>query len=208
MPPAYVTMRTIPTTASFLCFLTCAVLAPGCVVPTPRGELAYGEWSGEGSFVYERWAKTKAGSLQPSMESSARTYPTTLTIRPGRLDGREVIELEVHSDRGPIADLDDKTHLKVALVRAKRVSESTVLYRPVSFQFNPGPDEQPKCEADSPAYGASCTTHNDVTTFQIEYMDNFVETFRFHGRHLEKTGVFFNRDEGLVHWFERLSQAP
>ena len=47
-------------------------------------------------------------------------------------------------------------------------------------------------------------TKDGTTIFQIVYRKNFVDTFRFRHRHLEKTGAYFDPKEHLVHWYEDL----
>jgi len=180
-------------------------LCGGCAAPGPRGKLPYGHWSGCGVFVYERWNEDdnpEAGKQQ----SIRRHYPTTLAIQPGKLDGQDVILLEICSDRGPLPDLGDRTHLKLAVTEAKRVSPDTVLYRVVDVLFNPKSGQKLSLDETAPPFGAICSSVNGTTTFQIVYMDNFVDTFRFRGRHVEKTGMYYSKDGGLIWWSERLTR--
>jgi len=122
--------------------------------------------------------------------------------------GREIIEMEIRSQRGALPDLGEETHLKVALLKAKRVSDATVLYRLVGMasNFDPGPDDELSLsfDDDAPPFGASCITRDGATVLQIHYMDNFVDTIRFQGDRVEKCGVYFDADEGLIHWCEYL----
>ena len=105
--------------------------------------------------------------------------------------------------RGPGTD---DVHLKAALVKAKRVSDSITLYRLVDFKFNPTPDDELHFKEDGPPYAASCTSTEEICTFQIMYLENFVDTFRFRGRHLEKTGTYSDPKEQLVQWYEDLTK--
>jgi hypothetical protein len=198
------------------CFIAAGLavfLAAGCVAPGPRGELPMGCWSGEGSFVYETWPDTAA--TQPSEASAkpqslCREYKTTLCIRPARLDGRDVVEMDIRSARGPFPgekDMGDETHIKAALVKAKRVSESTVLYRLIALEYNPGPSKKLKVDEKAPPFAASCLTHDGRTVFQIQYMKNFVDSFRFEGPRVEKTGAYFDPDGGMIHWVETLHRS-
>lgn len=182
-------------------WLAAIVLCSGCEAPGPRGEIPLGMWSGEGVFVYEHW-KAEAGE----QASIRREYLTSLVLWPVKIDGQKVIQMEIRSERGPVPELEgNSTHLKAALARVRRVSETTVLYRLVAFQVNPEPDEKLSFDDDAPPVAASCTTRDGVTVLQIQYTDNFVDTFRFEGDRLEKTGVFFNLNEGLIHWVEHLT---
>ncbi len=78
------------------------------------------------------------------------------------------------------------------------------LYRLVDFKFDPRSDNTFSFEEDGPPYAASCITSNGTTMFQIEYLENFVDTFRFHGHRVEKSGAYFDPKEQLVHWYEDL----
>ena len=185
-----------------------AVFCGACAAPGPRGEIPLGQWSGEGVFVYEEWGSGGEQGGAPGGRSIHRSYPASLSIRPGLLEGHEIIEMEIRSQRGGLPDLGDETHLKVALVQAKRVSDSTVLYRPVGLasNFEPGLGDELSLsfDDDSPPFGASCISMNGTTVLQIRYTHNFVDTIRFQGDQVEKCGVYFDADEGLVHWCEHL----
>ncbi len=189
-----------------LALLLNVALSAGCVSHGRRGEIPFGTWSGEGVFVYENWKQDGENAVDPKPRSLSRRYPTSLTIRPRELDGHDVIELDILSKHGGMPDMEEETHLKVALVEAKRVSESMTLYRLVDFQFNPTSGNTLSFEEDGPPYAASCITSNGTTIFQIEYLENFVDTFRFHGHRVEKSGVYFDPKEGLVHWYEDLTK--
>jgi hypothetical protein len=188
--------------------LAAIALVSGCAAPSPRGTLPFGEWSGQGTVVYEAWQKPDDGDQESQTHSVHRTYPTTLAIRPGRLDGHDVIEMEILSERGQLAedDKEAKSHLKLALVEAKRVSDSAVLYRVVDFKYNPGPDEAPRFNDEAPPIGATCTEASDVRVFQIPYMERFFDTIRFRGDRVEKWGVYFDKDAGLIQWAEKLTR--
>lgn len=179
--------------------------APGCASPGPRGELPFGEWAGRGTFVYERWVQDDQTDQHAEPQTIHRDYPTTLSIRPRQLDGREVIEMEILSERGQLEDLGDKTHLKLALVPGKRVSDHAVLYRGVDMLFNPKPDDKLSYEDHGPHYDASCITAGGTTVLHIHYTDNCLDTIRFRGNSVEKSGILINKDSGLIHWFEHLT---
>jgi hypothetical protein len=184
------------------------LLSGGCAASGLRGEIPLGQWSGEGVFVYEEWGPGGEQGGTPGRHSIHRSYPTSLSIRPGVLEGSEIIEMEIRSLRGALPDLGDETHLKVALVKARRVSDSTVLYRPVGLasNFEPGSGDELSLSFDdeSPPFGASCITIDGATVLQIHYMDKFADTIRFQGDRVEKCGVYYDADQGLVHWCEHL----
>lgn len=184
--------------------LSVLVLCMGCAAGGPKGEIPVGQWTGQGTFVYEYWKPADADAKVAKPQSIHRHYPTSLTIGPGRLAGREVIELQILSERGPLPKLGDKTHLKVALLKAKRVSDTTTLYRVVGLLFNPKPNETLRFNDSAPPFGASCTTVNGTTVLQIQYADNFVDTLRFRGYRVEKSGCAFNLNEAMAHWSEDL----
>lgn len=183
-----------------------AVFCSGCASPGPRGEIPFGQWSGEGTFVYERWKAEDDKTKDEGPQSIHRDYTTTLSIQSAQLDGRAVVEMEIHSDRGPLPGLGDATHLKVALSEAKRVSDSTVLYRVVDELFNPKPDEELSYREDGPPFGATCTDRDGTTILQLQYDDRFVDTFQFRRNQVEKYGSYGEKNEGFIHWFENLSR--
>jgi len=180
---------------AFLLLLSLA----GCDTPGPQGMLPTGRWAGEGTFVYEHWKGEAA-----SQASIHRQYPTTLSIQPGEVDGHIVLLLDVELDRGSLPDMGDKTVLKAALVEAKRVSDTTVLYRLVGLLANPKPSERLSFDEHTPPYAASCTTSAGATIFQIIHGEQAVDVYRFRGRELDKAGSFSDQKEGLIHWTEHL----
>ncbi|HUU85192.1 MAG TPA: hypothetical protein VM243_16960 [Phycisphaerae bacterium] len=193
---------------SSVVLLAAIALASGCAAPGPRGELPFGEWSGRGTLAYEAWPKPGDGEQEPKALSIHRSYPTTLSIRPGKIGDREIIEVEILSERGRLGEdeEDTRSHLRLALVQAKRVSDATVLYRVVDFKYNPGPDAELRFNDDAPPVGATCTDVGDARVFQIPYMEGFFDTIRFRANRAEKWGVFFDKDSGLIHWAETLTR--
>jgi len=186
--------------------LVAAILPAGCAPANRHGDIPLGQWSGQGTFVYERWESKEGQSSEGDQASLTRDYSTTLIIKDGTLDGRNIIEIDIVSKRGALPGLHagDETHLVIALTEAKRVSDSTVLYRMLGALLNPGADEKLALADDGPPVSASCTTSGGVTVLQLQYHANFVDTFRFHGRRVEKSGLWFDPDEGLLHWWEQL----
>ncbi|GMU22310.1 MAG: hypothetical protein AMXMBFR13_23960 [Phycisphaerae bacterium] len=171
--------------------------------------LPTGFWRGSGAFVYEAWpnrqsSDSASGAATPT--SLHGDYPTTLSIRPGELDGHAVVMLEIESLRATLPDLGDKTYLRAALVEAKRLSEGVVLYRLVALAVNPKPGEAFTFDENAPPYAATCRTTNGVTILQINYMDDFVDIFRFEGWNVEKAGSFAVKSDGLIHWTEHLQR--
>jgi hypothetical protein len=189
------------------------LLMQGCVAPGPRGEVPIGCWSGEGTMAFEIWSDPTA--TQPSGESAApqslcREYKTKLCIRPAQLGGHEVVELDIHSARGPLPgtrDMGDESHVRAALAKIKRLSDSTVLYRVVAMQYNPGPGEKMSFDEKAPPAGASCITTGGLTILQVQYLDGFVDEFRFEGSRLEKAGTFYDPKSGMIHWVEALNRS-
>jgi hypothetical protein len=171
--------------------------------------LPTGFWRGSGAFVYEAWpnrqsSDSASGAATPS--SLHGDYPTTLSIRPGELDDHAVVMLEIESLRGTLPDLGDKTYLKAALVEAKRLSEAVVLYRLVALAVNPKPGEAFTFDEKAPPCAATCRTADGITVLQINYMDNFVDIFRFKGPMVEKSGSFAAKSDGFIHWSEHLQR--
>ncbi len=105
---------------SLVSWLLLIVVGTGCGSHLPFGEIPFGTWSGQGVFVYESWKQAEENAVDPEPRSLSRRYPTSLTIRPRELDGHDVIELEILSHHGGVPDMDEHTHLKVALAKAKR----------------------------------------------------------------------------------------
>lgn len=206
-------MRTWRTSARWTQMLGMVLASPGfaavltgCASPGRCGEIPFGEWSGHGEFVYEHWKEDGEKSEESEPQSIHRRYATSLSIRPGRLNDREIIELEIHSHRGTLPDLGDSTHLKVALLRAKRISDSMVLYRLVGLLLNSDADKTLRFDDNAPPFGASCITMDGTTILQIDYIGNFFDTFRFEDGRVEKTGTYFDKEEGLIHWSEQLTR--
>jgi hypothetical protein len=182
----------------------------GCA--TGRGDLPLGEWAGRGTFIYEEWAPGGPAGRSPAPSTASagvtisRDYETTLSLRPDRLADTNIVRMEIRSRRGELPSLEDETHIIAALVPGKRVNANARLYQAIALQYNPKPDEALTVADDAPPYLATCTTTGGVTTFQIWYAENFVDVFRFSGLALEKAGVFFEEERGLVHWNEKLSR--
>jgi hypothetical protein len=117
--------------------------------------------------------------------------------------------MEIRSARGSLPGLEslgNETHLRVALAEAKRLSDHCVLYSLVAFHLNPAPGEPLKSRADAPPFSASCMTAHGYTVLQIAYLDGFVDTFRFDGRHVEKSGTFSVKQR-LSQWTECLEAS-
>ncbi len=183
----------------------CALaLATGCRTPGPTGDIPIGTWEGEGVYVYGGWDSDEAkaqGQLSTLMRAG---YPTTLTIEPGTLDGREIVVLEIDSRRGALPGLGERTHARVALLEVNRFSEATVFYRLVDLLINEPADKPFEFDDDAPPASAICTVDNGDTLLQIQYGDNFTDTFRFYDNEVKKAGMFFGADGGIIQWWEEL----
>jgi hypothetical protein len=187
--------------------LALAPAIPGCVTAERAGLIPLGEWTGRGTFVFEEWPSQEPVASQPSYPTSvSRDYPTHLSIERVESEGHEFIVLDILSERGPMADLGDATHLEAALAEAKVVSDSVVLYRVVDWNFNPGPDKKLSLKPPSqePPYNASCIRLGDSTVLRIQYTGMFDDTLRFRGRLVEKEGAYYDEQQGIIHWSEAL----
>lgn len=183
--------------------------APGCAAPGPRGVLPFGEWSGDGTYVYEAWGAQDEDDEAPQPRRLHRSYPTTLSIRPDRIDEQDIVVMEIRSKRGAFQEdsEDTETHLLLALLEGRHVGDNTVLYRVVDFAFCPGMEYKLHIEDDAPPVGATCTDVGDALVFQIPYKEGFFDTIRFRGNRVEKWGVFFDEKSGLIQWAESLTRT-
>lgn len=175
--------------------------------------IPFGEWTGEGVFVQAAWSQRagqKPATLSEQPTSMHRRYPTSLMIEPRRIDGRDVIWLEICSQRGAIPGMNDlgtDTHIQAALAEARQVSESITLYQMVGFLFNPKGDHAAmQFNTQGPAFSASCTAAGDSLVLQIQYADNFTDTFVFESGKVRKTGMVMGKNS-LVTWVEELSRS-
>lgn len=189
--------------------LGAVVWSTGCATPGPTQGLPFGEWSGEGTFTYQSWVEADGGGEEIVKPSIQRSYPTSLSIRPGQIDGRDVIEVEILSERGKFDDNDDddRTHLRVALAETSRGADGNVLYRLVSFRYNPSPGSEPGFDDHYPPCTAWCTKVGNATVLQIGYLESFFDTIRFEGRRVEKQGIYVDEDAGFIGWTEQLTRT-
>jgi hypothetical protein len=180
------------------CVLACGSMVTGCAAGRSV-RIPLGEWTGDGAFTFERWGKPE------ETDSIHREYKSRLCISKSEVDGQPATQLEVISEHGELPDLGPRTHMRLALVEAKRYCDHAVLYRVAGPLFDPNPEEEPTFEKGTPPVGASCMIMGGVTILQIVYQQGFVDTFRFHGRGLSKTGSL-TVDVGSIHWVEALVQ--
>jgi len=182
------------------------LLAAGCATTGPRAELPFGEWLGEGTFVYQEWEDAGEAPEAAMAAPVTRTYTTNQAIGPARIDDTDVIKVEIISERGRLGQHDDstRTHLRLALVETESGSDATTLYRVVGFQYNPHSWDELELASDSPPVGAACTAVDGQVVLQIPYTEHFFDILRFDGRTVEKWGVFSDPDSGFVHWHEQL----
>lgn len=189
------------------------------------GEIPLGEWSGRGTFIYQHWEDDDGPAADDLFQTTDdvvdlleddaaagakgrtvhRRYKTSLSVWSEEWDERDVIVMEIRSRRGKLAELGEESHLLLAFEEARRLSRATVLYRMIAFSFNPDPSAELDVDENAAPVTASCTTNDDVTVFQIHYMDNFTDTLRFEGKRVEKVGMYHTR-AGLVHWYEELKE--
>jgi len=189
----------------FLLALVVAVfLVAGCA-STRQAEIPFGQWAGHGAFAAEKWPVENLGDDEPA--SLKGRYSADLRIGPGLAGGRDVIEMEILSEHGAESDADWTNHFKIALVKAKQVSDDVVLYRVVAFEFNPKPFIGLQYDDSAPPYGVSCIAVEGATILQIQYDENWYDTIRFSGDTVEKSGVIFEKKEDggeFIHWAETL----
>ena len=220
----YGTDRRYGAGAGRLCFaLVAGMLAIGCAgcggpaivgehrrtaMSSLQSDIPLGEWAGEGIFVCEIWGDSSAGGEPVATQpvSNHRRYPTRFSLRERDRDGRPTIEMEVRSENGGLTtdEAGAETHFVVALMEPKRVGDSASVYRLAGP--SEWPEREPKPRSDVP-YAATCMTHEGITYLQIHYLDRFVDTLRFSGNTVEKSGMILTPKEGLVHWVERLERV-
>ncbi len=133
-------------------------------------------------------------------------YPTTLTIGPSTLDGRDIVLIEIESNRDALPGLGDKTHARIALQEVQRFCDKTVIYRIVSMLINEPAAKSLEYSETGPPASAICTVHDGDTLLQIQYMENFHDAFRFSDIEVQKSGMFFGADGGVIQWWEELEQ--
>lgn len=170
-------------------------------MPTDEVPVQFGDDDSDAAGDRER--RDKDG--KPLRRTLQREYRTSLEIWPEETDGRKLIWIAIRSRRGPLPDLDNETRLLVALEPARPPERGAGLYRVVAFAYNPTAGAKPELQDMNAATGCTCITRDDVTVLQIRYMDNFVDTFRFEGDRVEKSGVF-GAKTGLIHWVEELEE--
>ncbi len=194
------------TTVCLVLLLALTVATTGCKAPGPTGAIPHGTWTGEGLYVYAGWE-----SDQPKADGTMSTllrgrYPTTLTIQPSTLDGREVVLIEIESNRDALPGLGDRTHARIALEEVQRFCDNTVVYRFVAGAFNEPADKPLEYDATGPPASAVCTTNGDETLLQIHYGDDFIDTLEFDDDEVTKAGMYFNEGKVLVQWWEELQK--
>lgn len=194
MPRFHIAIRVI--------MLTGLGVGLGCRAPS--ADIPFGQWRGAGTMVYDRWT----ASADAPVETITRQYPTTMRISPTLRDGRDAIQIDIRSDRGPLPGLGDHTTLQIALLEAKRPTPDITLYRLAGWSFNP-PAEQnapPANAQDKRPLAASAVRIGNVVTVNIQYMDNFYDVIRFAGDEAHKSGAIGDKAAGLAHWSERLQR--
>ncbi|MGD8452422.1 MAG: hypothetical protein PVJ57_11435 [Phycisphaerae bacterium] len=186
--------------------LVVVLLCVGCAGAPRRAEIPTGAWSGEGTFVLQKWdAADPSGG--PGNILSHGTYKTHLAIEPTKVDGQDAIRLDILSHRGEVDGLDgDRTHLVVILVKTRSLANDTIaLYR--TYQAGLSLDESEPSLEDAPdeCTRATCLLHHGELALRIEYMDKFVDFYRFRGDTVFKDGIYGGVEaEMYVHWSERL----
>jgi len=181
-------------------------LTQGCSAGRHLTEIPVGQWQGRGFFVYEVWPSAEEAETQPAAPTRLyRSYPTRLVIRRLAAGERKAFELDILSERGPLPELGDRTHLKAALIEAGRISPAATLYRLADWKFNPQSDAVLNLNRPEAPLAASCISFDGTMILRIRYDEEFTDTFRFRGSRLEKDGIL-HADTGLIHWSERLDR--
>jgi len=188
--------------------LALALLAAvtGCKAPAPKGTIPFGTWAGNGLYVYAGWDTDEARAEGRMATLLRGKYPTTLTIGPSTVEGRDVVLIEIESNRGELPGLGDKTQARIALEEVTRFGDATVIYRLVAASLNEPMDKPLELESTSPPASAVCTVDGDNTLLQIQYGDNFVDTYEFSDEEVEKAGMFFNDKKAIIQWWEELEK--
>src|ERR1043166_295373 len=88
------------------------MLTAGCATPARGGAIPTGKWAGDGYYVAEGWDKSvQAPTTQNASEprSGHARYPTTLSIRPVRIEGHDLIDIRIYSRHvnDPVFGKDD-----------------------------------------------------------------------------------------------------
>jgi len=191
----------------FAAVLVLSALSAGC--SQQRAGIPFGHWQGRGTFVYCTWKESEEATQPAAPKAYQRDYDTILSIRPAKLDGQDVVELEIVSKRGRFDEDDDQdqTHLLFAVEKVKELSDSTALYRTVAFRYDPKPDDLLSRDQGDQEVSATCMTSGGACIFRITYDDDFSDVFRFQGNRLEKSGILHDRHGGLIHWSEHLTRT-
>lgn len=179
-------------------FLLCA----GCATRHTRAEIPLGEWSGHGTCLLKQWP---ADDNEPPELFMHQSYETRLTIQPAPEEG--AVRLEILTLRGEMPPLDgDRTHLIVDLAERDTADDGTAATYQVT-NFGITLEDEPLDHHGDPVepVNASCQVLDGELILRINYMEGFVDIFRFRGDRLYKDGSFFPEDgQGLVHWSEVL----
>lgn len=182
----------------------------------PSGmKLPVGEWSGEGQYAYEVWPKEAGAGAEPPISAASR-YPTRLSIRADKLDGHDVLIFDIVSRHKDVGVLKDDVHAVVAFEEAKRLSESTLLYRLVDIELNSNEGQPLHYQIEVPPASASLIHAGDDLLFLTQHGENFNETYRFIGgakgtvTEVQKFGFASpgsdENEAGFIHWVETLKR--
>jgi len=167
-------------------------------------------------------------SPSPSLQE-VTSYDTHLVIAKQTLFGREAIIVEIRSKRGRLLDSKEtETHLRMLLLRLRRMSGGNTLYALGMLEFDPkGPPDYPahegKIRSRMEVPSAHCVQVGAHTCLQVHYLLpeggkrwTFKDTFVFTGSGVLKTGSFAATDEkkqagqapkrgvSQVYWVEQL----
>ncbi len=189
----------------------------------PSGvKLPVGEWSGEGQYAYETWPKQPAADAPAAISTTSR-YPTRLSIRAEKLEGRDVLMFDILSKHKEVGVLKDDVHAVLAFEEVKRLSDTVLLYRLVAHEMNPSEGEALHYENSAPQASGSLFREGGDLVFSVQYDENNSETYLFSGAasgrigDVRKIGLIAAErgDEeersrenvsGFIHWVETLKK--
>lgn len=185
------------------------LLCVGCAGVPRRAEIPIGTWSGEGTFVLEKWDAAETADAASGVLSQGK-YKTHLTIEPTTLDGRDALRMEILSERGEVEGLDgDRTHIISILCETRSIENDTITFYRICQEGLSLDAEEPSMEyAPDEFTRATCLLRPGEVVLRIEYMDKLIDIYRFRGDTVLKDGTYGGVEaEGYVHWSERLRRS-
>lgn len=175
------------------------ILLVGCKAVEPT--IPFGTWRGAGVLDY---TYTKQDEPNAAPQHFARTYETSLDIKPQVIDGHDVIGIDILSKRGELPELEDQTHLQAILADVGSDGENTQRYRIVDLLLNPDPDDELSWKEADHVPSAAALVDPHGLSLHLQYGENFLDVLRFDGDTVTKNGAVYNKDGAIIHWAETL----